>query len=650
MNFWTISKGALNMNMIFWNGVKTAAVVVAAWVAMTGLAGAAESWTGTFKDGKLPAPMFTKDSSRLTFHADGTLSFKTDGGSSLTLPVPSDQDWTVEVDMTRALAKAPSHVSPYTLGLGVYEGEGLGCTVRYWRHGDVMKMSVDELSGGWRIRDNEVLVRDFKNQPFTLRLERKGKTLVFSCKGSEDKEWITLHEVADWKALPRYVSVFGHSKNPTDEMALSQVRYLSPTAKLPSELPPAPTYPEISKEIVDRSLVDAGDPARLHRVMARARRGEPITFAVLGGSITGGGNARSLEYRWANLVWEWWKKTFPQAKITYVNAGVGATGSPYGVLRLDRDLLQHHTPDVLVIEFAVNDSPGTMEEMEGIVRRVMKLSNQPAVLQLFTMTNQGTNTQEEKTKIGRHYGLPMASYRDALWPEVKAGRLAFSDITADTIHPNDRGHRYAADFVIALLEKARATLPADDKKLSAVAPLPKPLVSDVYEQPTALYDVVADGSLDTGSGVVRKLTRKAGDVRFSTWTPGQPCQNTESGHASLVKPGVSEVEYTIPGDRLFLQVYTTGNWYGGRAEVRIDDREPLILDAWREGWGGDLPLWHQIGKDLGPGSHKVVIKLLDKKNPKAPASPAHYDGSVPDRQPFGFGFRRLGAVGPDALK
>lgn len=639
------------LNMIFWSGVKTAAVVVAAWVAMTGLAGAAESWTGTFKDGKLPAPMFTHDPARLTFHADGTLSFKTDGASSLLLPIPSDQDWTVEVDVARALAKAPSHVSPYALGLGVYEAAGLGWMVRYSRHGDVMKLYVDEMIGG-RTSYNEVLVKNFKNQPFTLRLERKGKTLVFSCKGSEDKEWITLREVADWKGLSRFVSVYGLSKNPTDEMALSQVRYLSPTAKLPSELAPRAKYPDISKEIVDRSLVNAGDPARLHRVMARARRGEPITFAVLGGSITEGGNASSPEYRWANLVYEWWKKAFPQAKIAFVNAGIGATGSNYGVFRLDRDLLRHK-PDVLVIEFAVNDGDGgegTMEAMEGIVRRVMKQSNQPAVLQLFTMTNQGTNTQEEKTKIGRHYGLPMASYRDALWPEVKDGRLAFTDITADSIHPNDRGHRYAADFVIALLEKARATLPADDKKLSAVAPLPKPLVSDYYEQPVALYDVVADGSLNTGNGVVRKLTRRTENVRFDGWGPGTPLANTESGHARLDKPGVSEVEYSIPGDRIFLQVYTTGNWYGGRAEVRIDDRKPLIIDAWIAGWGGDLPLWHLIGKDLGPGSHKVVIKLLDKKNPQAPASPAEYNGSVPDRQPFGFGFKRLAAVGPDALK
>jgi hypothetical protein len=601
--------------------------------------GGPTSWTGTFTDGMLPEPLFTYDPSRLTFNADGTLSFKTDGGSSIILPVPSDQDWTVEVDVARALAKLPSHISPYSLGLGVYEALGLSWGIRYTRHGDVMKLVADEMRLGYQ-SSTDVLVKDFKDQPFTLRVERNGQNFVFSCKGSEDMEWITLREVNYGTFLPRFVAVFGHSENPTDEMALSQVRYLSPTAPLPSELPPAPTYPELSTEIVDRSLVDAGDPARLYQVMARARRGEPITVAVIGGSITGGGNARSVEYRWANLVWEWWKTTFPQATINYVNAGVGGTGSLYGTLRLDRDLLQHYTPDVLVIEFAVNDPSGRMEEMEGIVRRVMKLPNQPAVLQFFTMTNQGTNTQDEKTAIGLHYGAPMASYRDALWPEVAAGRLAFSDITADYIHPNDRGHRYAADFVIALLEDAYATLPADDM-LPAVAPLPTPLVSDFYEQPTALYDVAADGSLDTGNGVVRPLTRQVGYVLFSEFKLGEPNLNTESGSVKLMTPGVSEVEYTIPGDRLFMQVSVTGNWYGGRAEVRIDDREPLILDSWIVGWGGDLPWWFQIGKDLGPGPHTVVIKLLDTKNPEAPPSP--------EGQSFSFGFRRIGAVGPDAL-
>jgi hypothetical protein len=90
-----------------------------------------------------------------------------------------------------------------------------------------------------------------------------------------------------------------------------------------------------------------------------------------------------------------------------------------------------------------------------------------------------------------------------------------------------------------------------------------------------------------------------------------------------------------------MQVSVTGNWYGGRAEVRIDDREPLIIDSWISGWGGDLPWWFQIGNDLGPGPHTVVIKLLDTKNPDAPPTP--------EGQSFSFGFRRIGAVGPDAL-
>ena len=34
------------------------------------------------------------------------------------------------------------------------------------------------------------------------------------------------------------------------------------------------------------------------------------------------------------------------------------------------------------------------------------------------MNNAGGNAQEWHGKVGEHYGLPMVSFRDALWPEV----------------------------------------------------------------------------------------------------------------------------------------------------------------------------------------------------------------------------------------
>ena len=147
--------------------------------------------------------------------------------------------------------------------------------------------------------------------------------------------------------------------------------------------------------LFSRSLVSSGDPARLQHALAKARRGEAVTVGVIGGSITPGAGASQPEKRYGERVAAWWRQTFPKASIRFVNAGIGATGSDYGALRVKRDLLSHH-PDFVVVEYAVND-PNTQaaaETLEGLVRQILREANQPAVLLLFTMHQDGGNAQE----------------------------------------------------------------------------------------------------------------------------------------------------------------------------------------------------------------------------------------------------------------
>ena len=45
------------------------------------------------------------------------------------------------------------------------------------------------------------------------------------------------------------------------------------------------------QELLIKSLVQTGNPARLQRALDRARRGEEVTIAFIGGSITQGAGA-----------------------------------------------------------------------------------------------------------------------------------------------------------------------------------------------------------------------------------------------------------------------------------------------------------------------------------------------------------------------
>lgn len=90
---------------------------------------------------------------------------------------------------------------------------------------------------------------------------------------------------------------------------------------------------------------------------------------------------------------------------------------------------------------------------------------QPAAMLLFTMNDKGANAQEWHGKVGRHYGLPMVSFRDALWPEILSGRRKWEDVEADQVHPHDRGHALCASFIAAALDDALQHLPPKDALL-----------------------------------------------------------------------------------------------------------------------------------------------------------------------------------------
>ncbi len=343
--------------------------------------------------------------------------------------------------------------------------------------------------------------------------------------------------------------------------------------------------------LVARSVVSAGNTARLRHVFARASQGEAVTVAVIGGSITAGARASKPENRYGNLVADWWRRTFPKSKIIFVNAGIGATGSDYGALRAKRDLLSRN-PDFVAVEYAVNDAgdpTGHAECLEGLVRQILGQPTQPAVVLLFTMTRNGGNVQDWHAKVGRHYELPMASLRDALWPEIKAGRMQWTDIEADDVHPNDRGHDYLARFVTRILETALHDGATTEPRMG---PLPKPLFSDHFEH-VSLFE-----------GSQLKPVNNRGwtfDDKLKAFTADQPG---------------SVIEFEIEGQAVLVTDWHIRGPFG-KASMRVDDLPPVTRDAWYDQtWGGyrDTCL---LARNLRPGKHRVRIELLADKNPQS---------------------------------
>lgn len=358
-------------------------------------------------------------------------------------------------------------------------------------------------------------------------------------------------------------------------------------------LPSALTAEDIvtTSAIKQRGIVSQGDDTRLREVMEKARKGGEITIAAIGGSITAGGlQTKDPKNRFVARVADWFIHTFPKAKVTFVNAGIGGTNSIYGAMRVQKDVLVKK-PDFVIVEFAVNDNhpvPLLWGSYEGVLRQILREPQRPAVIELFFMQRKGDNAQANQQMLGRHYSLPMVSFRDAWWPEIYSGRIQWEEMYADVVHPNDTGHIRASELLIALLSdvneksKTGASLPA------STSDLPAPMISDVFAQ--CRYAQNADLKPSQNSG----------------WTQSPDRKRWESPSSAD-----GAIEFEFSGKILFV-AYDIDKEAESLASFSIDGgtHQPLKIN------GNRVPLT----EDLAPGNHRVRIEFAGSKAAKGAAA------------------------------
>ena len=216
------------------------------------------------------------------------------------------------------------------------------------------------------------------------------------------------------------------------------------------------------KDAVIRSYVPDNDETnnRIRRVFCKAARGEEITIAAIGGSITEGAHAKSSgesgnnatafndaldgEKCWFERVVDWFKIKFPNTKVNSINSGIGATPSFLGTFRLEQMVMQYK-PDLVTIEFSVNDPTANpfllkdeiFESYESIVRRL--LESGVAVMLVVFVNQYGNSFENIHLELADHYNIPAISYHHAICPDGEF-ICEWSKLSPDDVHPNNVGH------------------------------------------------------------------------------------------------------------------------------------------------------------------------------------------------------------------
>ncbi len=199
--------------------------------------------------------------------------------------------------------------------------------------------------------------------------------------------------------------------------------------------------------------LNSGNQVRLANMFKKAADNKGITVAYLGGSITQGSSATESNC-YARLVTDWFEETFPNTAITYVKAGIGATGSYLGVHRAERDVLSQN-PDVVFVDFSVNDTTENTfrntNSYDSLMRKLWNAESKPAIVCVGMTMEDGTAFQNQHLEVAKHYDLPFISYRNAILDVINKGYIKWTDISNDNIHPNVPGHKILSEMIIDYL-------------------------------------------------------------------------------------------------------------------------------------------------------------------------------------------------------
>lgn len=351
---------------------------------------------------------------------------------------------------------------------------------------------------------------------------------------------------------------------------------------------------------------------RLKNLMKRAAKGESLVIGFLGGSITQGSLSSTPKTCYAYLVYEWWKKSFPNAAFSFVNGGIGGTTSHYGGARAWKDVLCYR-PDIVTVDFSVNDDANEFfeETYEGTLRRLLAAPSAPAVVVLNNVFyDTGKNAQNYHNRIADHYGIPHVSIKDTVYPDVESGKIVRADITPDNLHPNDKGHRLVADEICKLLDSIKAEMEEEtiageniegkSTKTEASVLLPAPLTENACEHSRLIQ--IQDNEAILDGFLVDPIEKKGMlDIFKNGWT---------AAHTN------DKISFEIECSCLAVQYRKSVQQPVPKAKAVIDGDEAhaVILDGnFTEDWGDCLylePLLHHAEKKV----HRIEITVTDAKD------------------------------------
>jgi sialidase-1 len=331
------------------------------------------------------------------------------------------------------------------------------------------------------------------------------------------------------------------------------------------------------------------------RVLDKLRLGKAVTVAYLGGSITAGAGASDAgKTSYRALVTDWMRTRYPRARISEINASVPNTGSLYAAMRARRDVIAHK-PDLVFVEFAVYDASEREDvakrSLEGIVRQLLTVSQPPEVIFLYATNPARSGRGDWHDVVASYYRLPAIDLQSRVWSQINGGQMSASTFWTGGINTSDEGHRRYAGLIEEFLSEQEKQTSAEIFKT-----VPPPLISDelTYGELIPVAQLKHDATWRNEPQTDRVLpsfllTGDKPGIQFETIFEG-----TIVGLAYKMGPDAGIIECMVDGKP---------------AQAPLDR-----IDAWDTSSHIGTRI---IAGGLGPGEHRLTIKVSAEKNAKS---------------------------------
>ncbi len=347
----------------------------------------------------------------------------------------------------------------------------------------------------------------------------------------------------------------------------------------------------------------------LPHAAARLATCQPLRVVYFGGSITDAPG-------WRVGFDAWLRANYPQSDIAMINASIGGTGSDLGVFRVSRDVLAHQ-PDLVFIEFSVNDSNKDLARaarcVEGIVRQIRRarpacdicfvytLCNAPSVIEPFRRGGLPPAAAVHD-RIAAHYSLPSVALGAEVMRLEVAGKLTLvakgeertdlerQGVTVfceDGCHPLPAGH----DLYVQTLAGAFPQLLAE-----SATPVVIPASLDAANWERAKLVPLSGLDCDTG---VEPLAADAWP-RIAWGREHLP----ELWHAEREGAGIA-FEFTGTA----FGVYDVLGPDCGQVRVTVDDEPSRLVPRIDRFCTYHRPNYEILADGLPPGRHRVRLEL-----------------------------------------